>query len=196
MIKVGLTGGIGSGKTTVANFFSELGMPVYNADIEAKRIMNSSTLVKKKLIAAFGEEAYINGKLNSSFLASIVFNDKSKLEIINSIIHPEVGKDFLSWVKKQEAPYVIEESAILFENDLIGHFDYIITVTAPVEVRINRIIKRDQSSKDEILLRMSSQWDDKKKIELSDYIIHNIELNDTKKQVHKLHKKLLKKSNK
>ena len=196
MIKVGLTGGIGSGKTTVANFFSELGIPVYNADFEAKRIMNSSALVKKKLIKAFGKEAYIKGKLNSTFLASIVFSDKSKLDIINNIIHPEVGKDFLSWVKKQEAPYVIEESAILFENDLIGHFDYIITVTAPVEVRINRIIKRDQSSKEEILLRMSSQWDDKKKIELSDYIIHNIELNDTKRQVQKLHKKLLKKGNK
>ena len=196
MIKVGLTGGIGSGKTTVANFFSELGIPVYNADLEAKKIMNSSALVKKKLIKAFGKEAYIKGKLNSTFLASIVFKDKSKLDIINNIIHPEVGKDFLSWVKKQEAPYVIEESAILFENDLIGHFDYIITVTAPVEVRINRIIKRDQSSKEEILLRMSSQWDDKKKIELSDYIIHNIELNDTKRQVQKLHKKLLKKGNK
>ena len=196
MIKVGLTGGIGSGKTTVANFFSELGIPVYNADLEAKKIMNSSALVKKKLIKAFGKEAYIKGKLNSTFIASIVFSDKSKLDIINNIIHPEVGKDFLSWVKKQEAPYVIEESAILFENDLIGHFDYIITVTAPVEVRINRIIKRDQSSKEEILLRMSSQWDDKKKIELSDYIIHNIELNDTKRQVQKLHKKLLKKGNK
>ena len=196
MIKVGLTGGIGSGKTTVANFFSELGIPVYNADFEAKRIMNSSALVKKKLIKAFGKEAFIKGKLNAPFLASIVFSDKSKLDIINNIIHPEVGKDFLSWVKKQEAPYVIEESAILFENDLIGHFDYIITVTAPVEVRINRIIKRDQSSKEEILLRMSSQWDDKKKIELSDYIIHNIELNDTKRQVQKLHKKLLKKGNK
>jgi dephospho-CoA kinase len=196
MIKVGLTGGIGSGKTTVANFFSELGIPVYNADLEAKKIMNSSILVKKKLIKAFGKEAYIKDKLNAPFLASIVFNDKSKLEIINNIIHPEVGKDFLSWVKKQEAPYVIEESAILFENDLIGHFDYIIMVTAPVEVRINRIIERDQSSKEEILLRMSSQWDDKKKIELSDYIIRNIELNDTKRQVQKLHKKLLKKGNK
>ncbi|MBT8385688.1 MAG: dephospho-CoA kinase [Bacteroidia bacterium] len=195
MIKVGLTGGIGSGKTTVADFFSQLGIPVYNADLEAKRIMNSSSLVKKKLIKAFGKESFIKGKLNSTFLASIVFSDKSKLDIINNIIHPEVGKDFLSWVKKQEAPYVIEESAILFENDLIGHFDYIITVTAPMEVRINRIIKRDQSSKDEILLRMSSQWDDQKKIELSDYIIHNIELNDTKRQVQKLHKKLLKKSN-
>ena len=192
MIKVGLTGGIGSGKTTVANFFSELGIPVYYADLEARRLMKSSSLIKKKLIKEFGSDAYKDGELNSSFLASIVFKDKSELAKINSIIHPEVAKDFRSWVEKQNAPYVIEESAILFENNLIDHFDYIITVTAPAEVRINRIIKRDQTSKNEVLLRMSNQWDDKKKIQLSDYVIHNIELSDTKKQVKKLHKKLLK----
>ena len=183
MIKVGLTGGIGSGKTTVANFFSELGIPIYYADLEARRLMKSSSLIKRKLIKEFGNDAYKDGELNTSFLASIVFKDKSKLAQINSIIHPEVAKDFLSWIKKQNAPYVIEESAILFENNLIDHFDYIITVTAPADVRINRIIKRDSTSKKEVLLRMNNQWDDKKKIELSDYIIHNIELSDTKKQV-------------
>ncbi|MGB5464223.1 MAG: dephospho-CoA kinase [Aureibaculum sp.] len=193
MIKVGLTGGIGSGKTTVANFFSELGIPIYYADLEARRLMKSSSLIKRKLIKEFGNDAYKDGELNTSFLASIVFKDKSKLTQINSIIHPEVAKDFLSWIKKQNAPYVIEESAILFENNLIDHFDYIITVTAPADVRINRIIKRDNTSKKEVLLRMNNQWDDKKKIELSDYIIHNIELSDTKKQVKELHKTILKK---
>lgn len=193
MIKVGLTGGIGSGKTTVANFFSELGIPIYYADLEARRLMKSSSLIKRKLIKEFGNDAYKDGELNTSFLASIVFKDKSKLTQINSIIHPEVAKDFLSWIKKQNAPYVIEESAILFENNLIDHFDYIITVTAPADVRINRIIKRDSTSKKEVLLRMNNQWDDKKKIELSDYIIHNIELSDTKKQVKELHKTILKK---
>ncbi|MGB5364178.1 MAG: dephospho-CoA kinase [Aureibaculum sp.] len=193
MIKVGLTGGIGSGKTTVANFFSELGIPIYYADLEARRLMKSSSLIKRKLIKEFGNDAYKDGELNTSFLASIVFKDKSKLAQINSIIHPEVAKDFLSWIKKQNAPYVIEESAILFENNLIDHFDYIITVTAPADVRINRIIKRDSTSKKEVLLRMNNQWDDKKKIELSDYIIHNIELSDTKKQVKEVHKTILKK---
>jgi dephospho-CoA kinase len=193
MIKVGLTGGIGSGKTTVANFFSELGIPIYYADLEARRLMKSSSLIKRKLIKEFGNDAYKDGELNTSFLASIVFKDKSKLAQINSIIHPEVAKDFLSWIKKQNAPYVIEESAILFENNLIDHFDYIITVTAPADVRINRIIKRDNTSKKEVLLRMDNQWDDKKKIELSDYIIHNLELSDTKKQVKELHKTILKK---
>ena len=193
MIKVGLTGGIGSGKTTVANFFSELGIPIYYADLEARRLMKSSSLIKRKLIKEFGNDAYKDGELNTAFLASIVFKDKSKLAQINSIIHPEVAKDFLSWIKKQNAPYVIEESAILFENNLIDHFDYIITVTAPADVRINRIIKRDSTSKKEVLLRMNNQWDDKKKIELSDYIIHNIELSDTKKQVKELHKTILKK---
>ena len=193
MIKVGLTGGIGSGKTTVAKYFSELGIPIYYADLEARRLMKSSSLIKRKLIKEFGNDAYKDGELNTSFLASIVFKDKSKLAQINSIIHPEVAKDFLSWIKKQNAPYVIEESAILFENNLIDHFDYIITVTAPADVRINRIIKRDSTSKKEVLLRMNNQWDDKKKIELSDYIIHNIELSDTKKQVKELHKTILKK---
>lgn len=192
MIKVGLTGGIGSGKTTVANYFIELGVPVYFADNEAKKLMNSSTKIINKLIAKFGKEAYYNGELNRKYLASIVFHDRKKLNTINDIVHPEVLKHFRKWVKRQKADYIIQENAILFENNTASNFDYIITVTAPVEVKIERIIKRDTVTKDDVLARMNNQWDDRKKIELSDFVINNIDWDDTKQQILKLHKKLSK----
>lgn len=196
MITIGLTGGIGSGKTTVANYFIELGVPVYFADNEAKELMNISKKIKKKLIAQFGEEAYKDGKLNRAYLAAIVFNDKNKLSIINKIVHPEVVKHFSIWVKQQSQniknDYVIQENAILFENGSASKFNYIITVTAPVDIRINRILKRDSITKDAILSRMDNQWSDNEKVKLSDFVINNIDLIDTKKQVKKLHKKLLK----
>ncbi len=192
MIKVGLTGGIGSGKTTVANFFIELGVPVYFADYEAKKLMNSSADIKNKLILEFGEKTYQNGELNRKYLASIVFNDTNKLNIINGIVHPAVANHFAKWIKKQKSNYIIQENAILFENTTSSIFDYIIIVTSSIEVRIERILKRDSNSKNDILSRMKNQWDDVKKIGLSDFVIHNIDLADTKKQVGQIHKKLLK----
>lgn len=192
MIKVGLTGGIGSGKTTVANYFIELGVPVYFADDEAKKLMNSSTYIKNKLIREFGEKTYQNGELNRKYLASIVFHDTSKLNIINGIVHPAVADHFAKWIKKQQSKYIIQENAILFENQTSSIFDFIITVTAPINVKIERILKRDTSSKNDILSRMKNQWDDVRKIALSDFVIDNIDLADTKKQVGQIHKKLLK----
>ena len=192
MIKVGLTGGIGSGKTTAANYFIELGIPVYFADKEAKKLMNSSTKIKNKLIKEFGESTYQKGELNREYLANIVFHNKSKLSIINSIVHPAVAKHFAKWVKKQKTKYVIQENAILFENNTASNFDYIITVTAPLGIKIDRIIKRDSANKEDVLSRMNNQWDDAKKIELSDFVIDNIHLADTKKQVNQIHKKLIK----
>ena len=192
MIKVGLTGGIGSGKTTVANYFIELGMPVYFADNEAKKLMNSSTKIKNKLINEFGENTYQKGELNRKYLANIVFHNKSKLSIINGIVHPAVSKHFAKWVKEQKTDYIIQENAILFENNTASNFDYIVTVTAPVEVKIERIFKRDLISKNDIISRMNNQWDDTKKIELSDFVIDNVDLADTKKQVNRIHKKLIK----
>ncbi len=192
MITVGLTGGIGSGKTTIANYFIELGVPVYFADDQAKRIMNSSKKIKKKLIAEFGKDTYKDEELNRSYLATIVFNDKDKLEIINRIVHPEIAKHFSKWITKQKANYIIQENAILFENDTASKFDYIVTVTAPVETKINRVLKRDATTKDAVLSRMGNQWNDAKKIQLSDFVIHNMNLIETKKQVVKLHQKLLK----
>lgn len=192
MIKVGLTGGIGSGKTTVANYFIELGVPIYFADYEAKKLMNSSADIKNKLIREFGEKTYQNGELNRKYLASIVFNDTSKLNIINGIVHPAVANHFAEWIKKQKSNYIIQENAILFENNTSSVFDYIITVTASIDVKIERILKRDSGSKNDILSRMKNQWDDLRKIDLSDFVIHNIDLADTKKQVGQIHKKLLK----
>jgi len=196
MITIGLTGGIGSGKTTVANYFIELGVPVYFADDEAKKLMSTSKKIKKKLITEFGEEAYKDGALNRAYLAAIVFKDKKKLSIINKIIHPEVAKHFSKWTKKQskniENNYIIQENAILFENGSASNFDYIVTVTAPIEIKIDRILKRDAITKDAILSRMNNQWDDHKKVKLSDYIINNIDLADTKEQVKKLHRELSK----
>jgi dephospho-CoA kinase len=125
-------------------------------------------------------------------LASIVFHDTSKLNIINGIVHPAVAKHFTKWLKKQKTNYIIQENAILFENKTSSLFDYIITVTAPIDVKIERILKRDTSSKNDILSRMKNQWDDDRKIGLSDFVIHNIDLADTRKQVGQIHKKLLK----
>lgn len=192
MIVIGLTGGIGSGKTTVANYFLELEIPVYFADLEAKRLMSSSSRIKKKIIAKFGNEAYNGNTLNRAYLASIVFNNKSRLQEINAIIHPEVAKHFSTWVKKQEAPYVIQENAILFESNTVAKFDYIITVTAPIDIRIQRVIERDSTTKEAVLSRINNQWDDKKKVALSNFVINNVTLLETKKQVKDLHKKLIK----
>lgn len=196
MIKVGLTGGIGSGKTTVAKYFRDLNIPVYVADIEAKKLMDTSKSIKKKLIKAFGEVAYINGELNRKYLAQLVFNDKEKLKIINGIIHPKVAKHFLKWMLKQDALYCIQENAIIFENKKADEFDFIISVTAPLDIRIDRVIKRDVTSKGQVLSRIKNQFDDTYKNKLADFVIVNIDLSDTKKQVKKIHEKLLKFSSK
>lgn len=190
---VGLTGGIGSGKTTIANFFKELGVPIYIADTEAKALMNRSKVIKRKLIALFGDNAYQNGKLNRDFLSRQIFNNKDLLQKMNAIVHPKVASHFKRWVKKQEAPYVISEAAILFENGSYKKYDYIITVTAPEEVRLKRVMSRDNSSKEKVKSVMNNQWKDEEKIKLSDYVIQNINLEEAKAQVLQIHENLLQK---
>jgi len=193
MITVGLTGGIGSGKSTIADFFNELGIPVYVADIEAKKLMNTSKSIQKKIIAEFGVYAYNDeNRLNRAYLAATVFNDKNKLAAINNIVHPTLAKHFSKWLKKQKSPYVIQENAIIFENNTAEKFDYIIAVTAPIEQRIKRVIKRDSSTKEEVIARMKNQWDEAKKNKLANFVIHNINLSDTKKQVKAIHEKIVK----
>ena len=180
---VGLTGGIGSGKTTIAKMFEEQGIPVYYADDEAKELMNTSELIKQKLISAFGEDSYQNGKLNRAYLAEQVFNDKEKLKTINSIVHPEVDRHFKEWVSAQQSKIVVQENAILFESGKKDRFDVIITVTAPEEVRIRRVVKRDQTSEEQVKARIKNQMDDTEKIKNSDYTIENTDLAKSKKQV-------------
>ena len=191
MIIVGLTGGIGSGKTTVAKQFSELGVPIYIADDEAKSLMNRSKVIKRKLIKLFGDKAYLNGELNRPYIANIIFNDKAYLNKMNAIVHPKVARHFEKWVLKQDAPYVIKEVAILFENNGHKACDYVITVVAPIETRIKRLLKRDNTSKEKIEAIMNNQWTDEEKIKHSHFVIKNIELDNTIKQVSKIHKKLL-----
>ncbi|MCF7568194.1 dephospho-CoA kinase [Sabulilitoribacter arenilitoris] len=192
MIIVGLTGGIGNGKTTVAKAFSDLGIPIYIADEEAKNLMQKSKIIKRKLVQLFGDEAYVKDELNKPFIANIIFNDSSYLEKMNAIVHPKVVKHFKKWLLKQTAPYVIKEVAILFENGGYKNCDYIITVTAPIDLRFERLLKRDQTTKRKIKAIMKNQWNDEDKIKLSDFVIHNTTLQSTKEQVVKVHKQILK----
>ena len=191
MIVVGLTGGIGSGKTTVAKQFKLLGIPVYIADEEAKMLMNSSKIIKRKLIELFGNEAYYNNQLNRPFIAGIIFKDKDALQKMNAIIHPRVAKHFNKWLLKQKAPYVIKEAAILFENGGYKLCDYIITVIAPKELRLSRLLKRDNTTEDKIEAIIKNQWTDEQKVKLSQFVINNEDLENTKEQVVKVHNQLL-----
>jgi dephospho-CoA kinase len=190
---VGLTGGIGSGKTTVANYFKELGIPVYIADVEAKLLMKRSKVIIRKLIQLFGSETYYKGELNKPFIANKIFNDPVLLEKMNTIVHPKVASHFKRWLKKQDAPYVIKEAAIIFENNTYTSLDYIITVIAPERTRVNRVIERDKSSEERVKAIIKNQCNDAEKVKLSDFVIENVELADTQNQVINIHQKILKK---
>ena len=187
---VGLTGGIGSGKTTVAAMFKNLGVPVYIADTEAKKLTNSSKVIKRKLIKLLGEEAYGSTELNRAYVADCIFNDKELLNNVNQIIHPKVKAHFKRWVAKQEGEYCIKEVAILFENGGYKDCDYTILITAPKQIRIKRLLKREHTTEENIAARMKNQWSDAKKIKLAHTVIENVELEKTQIAVLKLHKKL------
>lgn len=188
---IGLTGGIGSGKSTVARMFELLNVPVYYADQEAKRLMTDTADLKLGIVGLFGEKAYFNNKLNRGYIADIVFKDKERLKALNALVHPEVRKDFLHWVEAQNAPYVIQENPLIFEKNDQDSFDKVIIVTAEKELRIERIMDRDGLSKEQVLDRMSNQLDDTKKYELADFVIHNETLENTKVQVNLIHRQLL-----
>lgn len=189
---IGLTGGIGSGKTTVAQFFKALGVPVYNSDNEAKKLMETSHKVKTGIKNLLGEEAYSGQRLNKTYVSQRVFNNRPLLQKLNGIVHPAVRSHFLAWAKKQNAPYVIQEAAIIFEIGSEDFYDKIILVTAPETLRIDRIMERDPDSTPErIQARMRNQWSDSQKIALSDYIIENCDLAETESQVLQLHRSLL-----
>jgi len=192
MKTIGLTGGIGSGKSVVAKVFATLNVPIYNSDIEAKKRMNSSSEIKEKLILEFGSEVYLNNTLNRKFLANIIFNDKQKLEFVNSVVHPVVINHFNEWVSQQKSIYVIKENAILFESGMYKNVDFIITVTAPEEIRIERVMKRDSSTYEEVKSRISNQISDKEKINKSDFVIFNDDKELILPQIITIHKKMIK----
>ena len=188
---VGLTGGIGSGKTTVAKMFENLGVPIYIADLEAKAITNQPQTLKL-IEKQFGSSVIKNGQLNRTTMAQIVFNNPEKLNQLNSIIHPLVAEHFKEWIKKnKDEIFVIKETAILFETNTHRSCDFVITVIAPIDVRINRVKIRDNSSEEEIIKRINNQWSDEKRIPLSDFVINNITVDDTLLQVSEIYKKIV-----
>ena len=187
---VGLTGGIGSGKSTIAKEFATLGIAVFNSDEQAKVLIANNAQVRKRIMATFGEEAYQNGEYNRAYIAQIVFNNSEKLAILNGIVHPALAKYFKQWAKKQTSPYVVKEAAILFESASYKDCDYIITVTAPEQVRIARVMARDHCTEAQVRARMSQQWSDAQRIALSNAVIENIDLESAKEQVKRIHLQL------
>jgi dephospho-CoA kinase len=183
---IGLTGGIGSGKTTVANYFKSYGIPVYIADDEARKIMQSVDIMEA-IKDLFGADIFENETLNREKLAKIVFNNPESLEKLNGIVHPAVKKHFEQWLLQNlEAPYVIYEAAILFESGRYKDCDIIITVTAPIESRIQRVIKRDNTTRELVLKRINAQWTDEKRISKSDFVIENIAIEPTKLEIDRI----------
>ena len=187
MLRIGLTGGIGSGKTIVARVFETLGIPVYYADDAAKHIMNTDPGLRQSIKMHFGEAAYANDQLDRKYLASVVFNDKSKLELLNSLIHPVTINDAEQWMKKQTSPYVIKEAALLFESGASEHLDRIVGVYAPQHIRVKRVMERDGLSVEEVMKRVSRQIDEEMKMKLCDHVIINNEQELVIPQVLQLH---------
>ncbi len=174
MIKVGITGGIGSGKSTICQFFRSIGIPVFEADIEAKKLVSNSESIRYQLKALFGSDIYLPNKtIDRKKLASLIFNSPPLLQKVNNIIHPEVRKYFETWCEKQQTPYIIHEAAIMFESGFYEMMDYTVLVTAPEEIRIQRVMEREKTDADSVRARMEKQWKDEKKAELADFIIRN-----------------------
>jgi dephospho-CoA kinase len=187
---IGLTGGIGSGKTMVAEYFISLGIPVYIADEEAKKLMTSDDIINA-LSNEFGKDILENGIINREKLAQLVFNNPKKLQKLNSIVHPIVKIHFDNWVEKHKNyPFVVKEAAILFESGSYKYCDTIITVTSPLKIRLQRVMKRDKTDRESVLKRIENQWTDEQRITKSNYVIHNLSVESTKKQVDEILKKL------
>lgn len=191
MKKVAVTGGIGAGKTTVSNLFEKIGIPVFNSDEIAKELMHNDKQLKSDIIKAFGDESYINNELNRAYLSDIVFNDETLLDKINSIVHPQVAKEFNQWLLNQKSKYIIYESAIIFENNSEDVFDKIICVIAPEEDVISRVMKRNSFSRDKVISIISNQLPDQVKRNKADYIIENINKSDLTDRVLEIHSKII-----
>jgi dephospho-CoA kinase len=191
MLKIGLTGGIGSGKTTVAKVFELLNIPVYYADAVSKRLYHTNKELMANMKKHFGEDIYTNDQLNRQKLAAIVFNDAHKLQLLNSIVHPLTIKDAEQWMAQQTTPYVIKEAALLFESGSAAGLDYIIGVNTPKHLRIKRVMERDSVSREEVLARMNKQIDEEIKMRLCNFVIENNEQQLVLPQVLKLHETFL-----
>lgn len=197
MLKIGITGGIGSGKSTVANIFEVLGIPVYNADTAAKRLMQEDSLLKEKIKQQFGDDVYKHDKLDNKYLAQIVFSSEEKLELLNSLVHPATINDANAWMLHharsgaQTPAYTIKEAALLFESGAAALLDYVIGVTAPAPLRLQRVMQRDNSSREEVMARMNKQMDEAIKMKLCNFIIINDDQQLLIPQVLALHQTIL-----
>ncbi|RZJ68375.1 MAG: dephospho-CoA kinase [Flavobacterium sp.] len=182
---IGLTGGIGSGKTTIAKYFQSMGVPLYIADDESKKILESPEAVIE-ISEAFGREVFAGETIDRNKLANLVFSDVGKLATLNGILHPKVKHHFLEWAGKQSAKFVIKEAAILFESGSYKDCDKIILITAPLDIRVQRVMSRDNVTKEKVMERIVNQWTDDRKIPLSDFVIENIELEVARKSADKV----------
>ena len=191
MLKIGLTGGMGSGKTTVSKIFSVLGIPVFYADDIAKTIMNEDESLKQSIIHLFGSEAYIHDQLNRKYIASVVFKDKYKLDQLNALVHPVTIAAADKWIREQTTAYVIKEAALMFEAGAAAHLDYVIGVYAPQYLRLQRVMHRDGAIREDVLARMNRQLDETIKMKLCDFVVVNDEQQAVLPQVLSLHKKFL-----
>lgn len=191
MKAIGITGGIGSGKTTVCKIFETLGIPVYYADEEAKKLMQHNAEVVAGIRSLFGDEAYnADGILDRAFLARQVFNDKEKLDRLNAIVHPATIRDSLEWAEKQTSPYILKEAALLFESEAFHYVDKVIGISAPVTLRIHRTMKRSHITREEVSKRMKNQMDEEVKMRLCDFVIYNDGQQAIIPQVMKIHEQL------
>jgi dephospho-CoA kinase len=196
MYIVGLTGGIGSGKSTIAHFFKELGVPVYDSDAEAKALMHDSVSLRSALKEEFGEEVYSGESLNKTWLAQRVFSDGKALEKLNSLVHPAVREHFLNWAKSQDYPYVIQETALIFENEAADRYSETLLVVAPEDIRVQRVIRRNGWTEAGVRERMNAQLSDQVKRELADAVIENLDLELSRSRVEQLHRYYLQQATK
>lgn len=190
-LRIGLTGGIGSGKSLAASIFRILGIPVFEADMAAKDIINTDLFVRKELTSLFGSEIYSKeGSIDRKQLASVIFNDPQALALVNQLVHPLVSQSFDEWAQKQKSEYVLQEAAILFESGFYRLMDSNILITAPEEIRISRTMERDHTSRENVITRMRNQWDQEEKGKLADYIIINDETHFLIEQILETDKKI------
>ena len=189
MLKIGLTGGIGSGKSTVAAIFEKLGIPVYYADLEARRLMNEDAGLRSSILSLFGKEAYTGSVLNRPYISSVVFNDKEKLASLNALVHPVTIRNSELWVSAQTSRYVVREAALIFESGVNKHLDYVIGVSAPEELRISRVMARDGVPEEAVRSRMSHQLGEEEKMKRCDFVVANDDTRLLLPQVLALHEK-------